>query len=83
MAEIFLVRHGQTEWSLSGRHTSVTDLDLTPTGEEQALRLRPLLAPLEFTAVLCSPRKRAKRTAELAGLPPATIDEDLAEWAYG
>ncbi|GIG65955.1 histidine phosphatase family protein [Phytomonospora endophytica] len=83
MAEIFLVRHGQTEWSLSGRHTSVTDLDLTAAGEEQALRLRPLLAPLQLTAVLCSPRRRAKRTAELAGLPPATIDEDLAEWAYG
>ncbi|MEV0646837.1 histidine phosphatase family protein [Phytomonospora sp. NPDC050363] len=83
MAEILLIRHGQTEWSLSGQHTSVTDLDLTTVGVEQAERLRPLLAPLEFTKVLSSPRRRALRTAELAGLPPVTIDEDLAEWAYG
>lgn len=83
MAEIILVRHGQTEWSLSGRHTSVTDLDLTRVGEEQSARLRPLLVPHQFTAVLCSPRLRAKRTAELAGLPPVTIEPDLAEWFYG
>lgn len=83
MAEIVLVRHGQTEWSLNGRHTGVTDLDLTQVGQEQAMRLRPLLAPRQFTAVLSSPRQRAKRTAELAGLPPVSIDGDLAEWDYG
>ena len=83
MSEIVLVRHGQTEWSLSGQHTSYTDLPLTRVGEEQSMRLRPLLAPRQFTAVLSSPRQRALRTAELAGLPAPTVDEDLAEWNYG
>jgi broad specificity phosphatase PhoE len=83
MAEIVLVRHGQTTWSAAGRHTSVTDLPLTETGEKQALALRPALAGRAFALVLTSPRARAIRTAELAGLHDAVIDPDLAEWAYG
>ncbi|GLZ76538.1 phosphoglycerate mutase [Actinorhabdospora filicis] len=83
MAEIFLVRHGQTEWSRDGRHTSTTDIDLTELGVQQAERLRPLLDGREYRAVLSSPRTRALKTAKLAGLPDATVDADLAEWDYG
>ena len=68
MAEIVLIRHGETEWSAVGRHTSYTDLDLTANGERQARALGERLAGREFAAVLCSPRRRALRTAELAGL---------------
>ncbi len=81
--ELVLVRHGATEWSRAGRHTSVTDLPLTPEGEEQARQLTAALKQFRFAAVLCSPRLRARRTAELAGLGVTAIDEDLAEWAYG
>jgi len=83
MAEIVVIRHAQTEWSASGQHTSVTDLPLTPEGERQATSLRPALAGRPFAAVLCSPRVRARHTAELAGLVVTAVDEDLAEWAYG
>jgi broad specificity phosphatase PhoE len=83
MAEIVLVRHGQTEWSASGQHTSVTDLPLTETGVRQSRALRPALAGRVFAAVLCSPRLRARHTAELAGLAVTAIDDDLAEWFYG
>jgi broad specificity phosphatase PhoE len=83
MAEIVVIRHGQTEWSANGRHTSVTDLPLTPVGERQAESLRPALDDRAFAAVLVSPRIRAIRTAELAGLDISAIDDDLAEWAYG
>lgn len=83
MSQIVLVRHGQTEWSAAGRHTSTTDLDLTEVGQEQAAALVPALAGHGFAAVLCSPRLRARRTAELAGLTVTDIDEDLAEWRYG
>ncbi|HEU0238494.1 MAG TPA: histidine phosphatase family protein [Micromonosporaceae bacterium] len=83
MAEILVIRHGQTEWSADGRHTSVTDLPLTADGEAQAARLRPAVAGRTFAAVLCSPRARATRTAEIAGLAITAIDEDLAEWRYG
>lgn len=83
MGEIVLIRHGETTWSASGQHTSVTDLELTPTGEAQAEALAPLLRPWDFAAVWSSPRRRAVRTAELAGLPVTAIKEDLAEWAYG
>jgi probable phosphoglycerate mutase len=83
MAEIVLVRHGQTEWSASGQHTSVTDLPMTETGVRQARALRPALAGRAFAAVLCSPRLRARHTAELAGLTVTAIDDDLAEWFYG
>jgi broad specificity phosphatase PhoE len=81
--ELWVVRHGETEWSRDGRHTSVTDLVLTETGEEAAAALRPRLAGVDFDLVLTSPRRRARRTAELAGFPGAEVDEDLVEWAYG
>lgn len=83
MTLLYLVRHGQTEWSRSGRHTSVTDLDLTETGVEQAKALRARLDPADFQLVLTSPRLRARRTAELAGFGDAEVDDDLAEWFYG
>ncbi|MEJ1154775.1 histidine phosphatase family protein [Microbacterium marmarense] len=83
MTELYLVRHGETEWSKSGRHTSVTDLDLTNRGVEQAHSLRSRLSPDEFGLVLSSPRLRARRTAELAGFADPQIDDDLAEWFYG
>ena len=82
MPEIVVVRHGETEWSLAGRHTGRTDLPLTERGERVAAGLRPLLAPRRFGLVLSSPLQRARRTAELAGLTPK-IDPDLAEWDYG
>lgn len=83
MAEIVLVRHGQTEWSANGRHTSYTDLDLTAEGERQARAAGAKLAGREFAAVISSPRKRALRTADLAGLTVSDVTEDLAEWNYG
>jgi broad specificity phosphatase PhoE len=82
-AELWLVRHGETEWSRDGRHTSTTDLPLTRVGEEAALALAPRLAQTAFDLVLTSPRRRARRTAELAGFPDAEVDEDLVEWTYG
>jgi len=82
-AELWLVRHGETEWSRDGRHTGRTDIALTAHGERQAEALAPLLAGLDPVLVLCSPRKRARRTAELAGLRIDEIDGDLAEWDYG
>ncbi|NUT34505.1 MAG: histidine phosphatase family protein [Hamadaea sp.] len=83
MREIVLVRHGQTEWSAAGRHTSVTDLDLTSDGERQAKQLAARLAGRSFGLILRSPRTRARTTAQLAGLTPAEVDDDLAEWSYG
>jgi probable phosphoglycerate mutase len=83
MGEIVLIRHGQTEWSAAGRHTSYTDLDLTPEGERQARAAGERLSGRTFAAVFSSPRKRALRTAELAGLTVTEITEDLAEWNYG
>ena len=83
MGEIVVLRHGQTEWSLSGQHTSVTDLPLLPEGEEQARRLRGDLDGRTLAAVWVSPRLRARRTAELAGLTPTATDEDLVELDYG
>jgi len=83
MGEIVLVRHGQTEWSATGRHTSYTDLDLTEEGERQARAVGGKLHGRTFAAVLSSPRKRALRTAELAGLEVTETTEDLAEWNYG
>ena len=76
------MRHGETEWSASGQHTSRTDLPLTPVGEQQARSLSAALADHRFQLVLSSPRRRARRTAELAGFQPE-IDQDLAEWDYG
>ncbi len=83
MSEIVVIRHGQTEWSAAGRHTSYTDLDLTTEGERQAASLRSALDGRGFAAVWSSPRIRATRTAELAGIDITGIDEDLVEWNYG
>jgi broad specificity phosphatase PhoE len=83
MAEIVLIRHGQTEWSASGRHTSYTDIDLTAVGEQQARDLAHRLAGRAFAAVISSPRLRARRTAELAGLHVSETSDDLSEWNYG
>ncbi|WP_328917354.1 MULTISPECIES: histidine phosphatase family protein [unclassified Streptomyces] len=83
MGELVLVRHGETEWSRSGQHTSYTDLPLTPDGEEQARTLAPLLASPNVARVLTSPMLRARQTAKLAGLGRARVDPDLREWDYG
>ncbi|MFD8805037.1 histidine phosphatase family protein [Streptomyces sp. NPDC059597] len=83
MGDLLLVRHGETEWSLSGQHTSWTDLPLTARGEEQARSLAPLLAGHDFAVVLTSPMDRARDTARLAGLTGAESDPDLVEWDYG
>lgn len=80
---VVLVRHGETEWSRARRHTGRTDLELTATGEAQAGALRPLLARQPPDVVLCSPLRRARRTAELAALTPYEVDDDLREWDYG
>ena len=81
---IYLIRHGETEWSLASRHTSRTDIPLTEQGEQDARRLAERLRDLTFSQVFTSPRQRARRTCELAGLGPvAKIEPDLAEWDYG
>jgi probable phosphoglycerate mutase len=81
---VLLVRHGETEWSASGRHTSRTDVPLTEAGRRNAARLREALAGLDLALVLVSPRVRARATAELAGLGDrAVVDEDLVELDYG
>jgi probable phosphoglycerate mutase len=82
-AELWLVRHGETEWSRDGRHTSVTDLELTERGVEVARTLRGRLHEQSFDLVLSSPRKRALHTAELAGFDGVETDPDLVEWNYG
>jgi probable phosphoglycerate mutase len=81
--ELWLVRHGATEWSSNGRHTSTTDLPLLPEGEAAARALAPRLAGVGFEQVLTSPMVRARRTAALAGFPDAEVDDDLVEWRYG
>jgi len=81
--ELWIVRHGETEWSRSGRHTSTTDVPLTPQGEQAALGLGARLAEVDFDLVLTSPRSRARRTAELAGFADAEVAYGLAEWDYG
>jgi broad specificity phosphatase PhoE len=83
MGNVVLVRHGETEWSRTHRHTSYTDLSLTAEGERQAKALAPALAGRRFAAVISSPRQRARRTAELAGLAVTEVDAGLAEWHYG
>ncbi|BDT96191.1 MULTISPECIES: acid phosphatase [Nocardia] len=84
-ARVVLLRHGETDWSTQRRHTGRTDLPLTERGEEQAAAAGRLLATLELRnpLVRTSPRLRALRTAELAGLAGAVVDDDLAEWDYG
>ncbi|MFM9101063.1 MAG: histidine phosphatase family protein [Cyanobium sp.] len=82
--DVVLVRHGETEWSLSGQHTGSTDIPLTPAGEQAARRLAPQLSPLPFARALTSPLQRARRTCELAGFADrARIEPDLVEWNYG
>jgi broad specificity phosphatase PhoE len=81
---VYLARHGETAWSLSGQHTGRTDLPLTERGEQQARALGERLNGLAFAKVLTSPSQRAARTGELAGFGAgAEIDPDLAEWDYG
>src|SRR5260221_12339875 len=83
MGQLILLRHGETEWSASGRHTGRTDIPLTARGEAAAAALAPALAKRETRAVFTSPASRAVRTAELAGLRDAKPDPDLWEWDYG
>ena len=81
---LYLFRHGQTEWSLSGQHTGTTDIPLTSKGEDEARALLPWVRPLTFDHVLTSPRQRARQTCALVGLGgQAQIEPDLAEWDYG
>jgi len=83
VGEIVVLRHGQTEWSRDGRHTGITDLPLLPEGEHQAQGVRRALAGRRFVEVRVSPRQRARRTAELAGLRETAVDDDLVEVDYG
>lgn len=84
LPQIYLVRHGETAWSLSGRHTGRTDVPLTDRGERNAASLRGRLEGVNFNQVLASPLQRARRTCELAGLRrQAELDPDLMEWDYG
>jgi len=84
LPRVWLARHGQTAWSLSGQHTGLTDLPLTATGEANARRLGTRLQGLAFARVLCSPLQRARQTCELAGFGAAAQpDTRLVEWDYG
>ena len=81
---IYVVRHGETEWTLSGRHTGVTDIPLTKNGRKTAKLWQPVLAKESFALVLTSPLLRARETCELSGLgDQADVDADLMEWNYG
>jgi broad specificity phosphatase PhoE len=85
-ARLFLVRHGETEWSRSGQHTSITDLPLTENGKRLASAMKGHLSPQDFQLILSSPRSRARQTAELAGFVgqyEPQIEDDLVEWFYG
>ncbi len=81
--ELWLCRHGETEWSRDGRHTGRTDLLLTPDGEEQARRLTSRFSGVAFDLVLTSPRRRSVDTAALAGFPDAVVEPAAEEWDYG
>lgn len=83
LPKLFLVRHGETAWSLGGKHTGLTDIALTERGESEARALQSTLAKLRPRIVLTSPLQRAFRTAELAGFANAQNDPDLVEWDYG
>jgi broad specificity phosphatase PhoE len=80
---LYLARHGETAWSISGQHTGLTDLPLTERGEQNACRLGERLKGLTFAKVFTSPLQRAARTCELAGFGAAEVDRDLLEWDYG
>jgi broad specificity phosphatase PhoE len=81
---VFVIRHGETAWSLSGQHTGTTDIPLTDNGRRLAKRIRPVLAEEKFALVLVSPMGRARETCDLAGLgDTAVIEPDLMEWNYG
>lgn len=80
---LWLLRHGETEWSRSGQYTGLTDLPLTAVGEDQARSARAALAETYFDLVLTSPLLRARRTAELAGFPEALVEPNAVEWDYG
>ena len=82
--QLWLLRHGATEWALNGRHTGSTDLPLLPEGETEAKGLAPVLSQHSFTAVFSSPLQRARRTCELGGLgDKVVVVEALQEWNYG
>ncbi|CAL9379699.1 Acid phosphatase [Streptomyces sp. enrichment culture] len=83
MGDLLLVRHGETEWSRSGRHTGLTDVPLTEHGREEARRLVPLVRSHRIGTAFVSPLRRARETAELIGLEGARVDADLREWDYG
>jgi broad specificity phosphatase PhoE len=83
MGELIVLRHGETAWSASGRHTGRTDIPLTERGEAAAAALAPTLARRQIVTTFCSPAQRAVLTAELAGLKDIKIDPDLWEWDYG
>jgi probable phosphoglycerate mutase len=82
--QLFVIRHGETEWSLSGQHTGSSEIPLTARGEDEARSLAPILGKVAFARVLASPRQRSRRTCELAGLGAAAeVEPNLAEWGYG
>lgn len=83
MGDLLLVRHGETEWSLSGQHTGLSDIPLTDRGRDQARCIAPLIGKYRVDAAFTSPLSRARETAELAGFPGARVDRDLVEWDYG
>ncbi len=83
LPEVFLARHGETAWAITGQHTGLTDIPLTERGERNAASLGERLAGVHFAEVLTSPLIRASKTCELAGFAKPRVDPDLVEWDYG